>query len=528
MFCPKCGMKAADGGVFCQKCGARLVADEAGQSDSVTALSGQEYTKAPDHTVNVPEKMKKGKTLILLGMLVLAVLAIAAASGISEEEIDYVATVKGHKPLEEAQGLDITYGAVFDQYMNKPDWKVRESGDIHYVDINGADRGTGNEFAVTFKVSPDPDDDSMSLIEPESVVYNGEKFSTKDDATDFLVSLFCAYNGDKGKSDMKSEETAPSETSATEKTEQDAGDTADQLLYNGIPVDTIMEMKAEDVIAAFGEPDDETVSEDFIQILSKNGKRLVIVANFDSAGYVSYFAGDPEKYEVNGQKLNHDYDKLVEIFGRAPDCQEMYDLYEIKWFYDSYSILFGLDEDGLPGKTEVRKKNTKDEAEQLVYDWIENAQQMEDACYLGYVDEGILQESGQEVYNFSLMADENTQFFISVEKDTGTMWAILGDGTTMPLYEYGNKYLPNGFMWIEEPAGKYDYFATYITGIVQNTSDQTYSHVSVTFDLYDSSGNRIGSAVAAINNLKAGGTWKFEAIGESNASKFEFSSIDCY
>ena len=93
MFCPKCGMKAADGGVFCQKCGARLVADEAGQSDSVTALSGQEYTKAPDHTVNVPEKRKKGKTLILLGMLVLAVLAIAAASGISEVEIDYVATV---------------------------------------------------------------------------------------------------------------------------------------------------------------------------------------------------------------------------------------------------------------------------------------------------------------------------------------------------------------------------------------------------------------------------------------------------
>lgn len=526
MFCPKCGMKSVDGGVFCQKCGARLVIDEVRQSDSSVTLSRHEYTKAPDNTVDVPKKGKKGKTLILLGMVVLAVLAIVIASGMSEE-VDYVATVKGYKPLEGTQGLEITCGDVFDQYMNKPDWEVRESGDIHYVDINGVVKDTGYDLAVTFKVSPDPDDDSMSLIEPESVVYNGEKFSTKDDAADFLVSLFSAYNEDKVLSDMKSEETALSETSATEKTEQDADDTADQLLYNGIPVDTIMEMKAEDVIAAFGEPD-EYSTEYFVQIPSKDGESLVDMANFDDAGYVSYFAGGPENYEINGQNLNHDYDKLVEIFGREPDSQETYDLLEAKWFYDGYSILLGLDSDGLPGKAEVRKKNTKDEAEQLVYDWIENDHQMEDAYYLEYVDEGILQGSGQEVYNFSLMADENAQVFLSVEKDTGTMWAVLDDGTIMPLYEYYNKCLPNGFMWIEEPAGRYDYFATYITGVVQNNSGQTYSRVSITFDLYDSSGNRIGSAVAAISNLKAGGTWRFEAIGESNASRFEFSSIDCY
>lgn len=112
---------------------------------------------------------------------------------------------------------------------------------------------------------------------------------------------------------------------------QATDNTADKLLYNGVPIDTIMEMKAEDIIAAFGEPD-EYSSKSFLQIPSKDGESLVAMASFDDAGYVSYFAGGPENYEINGQNLNHDYDKLVEIFGREPDSQETYDLLEAKWF----------------------------------------------------------------------------------------------------------------------------------------------------------------------------------------------------
>ena len=99
-----------------------------------------------------------------------------------------------------------------------------------------------------------------------------------------------------------------------------------------------MEMKAEDLIAAFGEAD-EYSDENFVQILSEDGERLVAMANFDSAGYVSYFAGDPEKFELNGQDLNHDYDKLVKIFGREPDYEETFDLLEVRWFFDGYSIV---------------------------------------------------------------------------------------------------------------------------------------------------------------------------------------------
>lgn len=65
---------------------------------------------------------------------------------------------------------------------------------------------------------------------------------------------------------------------------QAADNTADKLFYNGIPVDTIMGMKTEDVIAAFSEPD-EYSSESFLQIPSKDGEYFVAMASFDSAGY---------------------------------------------------------------------------------------------------------------------------------------------------------------------------------------------------------------------------------------------------
>lgn len=206
MFCPKCGMKSIDGGVFCQKCGARLVVDEARQSALAATLSNQEYATGHDNKVNMPKKGKKGKILFFLGMLVLAVLAIVIVFCMWVEKIDYVAVVKGCKPLEETQGLDITYADVFDRYMKQQDWEVRESGDIHYVDINGAIKGTGYDLAVTFKVSPDPDDDDILLVDLESVVYNEEKFSTINDAANFLVSLFSAYNeGYKDLSEMLSD-----------------------------------------------------------------------------------------------------------------------------------------------------------------------------------------------------------------------------------------------------------------------------------------------------------------------------------
>lgn len=55
-------------------------------------------------------------------------------------------------------------------------------------------------------------------------------------------------------------------------------------------------------------------------------------------------------------------------------------------------------------------------------------------------------------------------------------------------------------------------YSASITGVLTNNTDRDYSYVQVEYILYDGAGNQIGSAWANINNLKAGGTWKFEAV----------------
>ena len=56
-------------------------------------------------------------------------------------------------------------------------------------------------------------------------------------------------------------------------------------------------------------------------------------------------------------------------------------------------------------------------------------------------------------------------------------------------------------------------FSMTITGKIKNNHVQkTYTFVQVLFDVYDSSGNRVGSAVGNINNLGPLETWRFKAV----------------
>lgn len=73
----------------------------------------------------------------------------------------------------------------------------------------------------------------------------------------------------------------------------------------------------------------------------------------------------------------------------------------------------------------------------------------------------------------------------------------------------------------EEPQEKYTVtdeeldtsnpYSAVIRGILTNNTDRDYSYLQVEYILYDADGNQIGSALANVNNLKAGGSWKFEA-----------------
>lgn len=72
-------------------------------------------------------------------------------------------------------------------------------------------------------------------------------------------------------------------------------------------------------------------------------------------------------------------------------------------------------------------------------------------------------------------------------------------------------------------------FGYYIEGIVKNNTDKDKGYVQITFNLYDADGNQLGTALDNINNLKAGGTWKFKAIGMGDGiESYEFAEIVGY
>ncbi|MCK9582942.1 MAG: FxLYD domain-containing protein [Endomicrobiales bacterium] len=72
--------------------------------------------------------------------------------------------------------------------------------------------------------------------------------------------------------------------------------------------------------------------------------------------------------------------------------------------------------------------------------------------------------------------------------------------------------------------GKYG--NTLISGIVKNNSQKNYSYVQISFGIYDKSGAKIGTAMANINNLRSGGTWKFEASILQNLDNIDTAKLE--
>ena len=75
------------------------------------------------------------------------------------------------------------------------------------------------------------------------------------------------------------------------------------------------------------------------------------------------------------------------------------------------------------------------------------------------------------------------------------------------------------------------YSAT-IKGVALNTSGHDLSYASVEFSVYDASGNNLGTALANINNLGEGDTWRFEAalfnFPSTRPSSYKLVEITAY
>lgn len=73
--------------------------------------------------------------------------------------------------------------------------------------------------------------------------------------------------------------------------------------------------------------------------------------------------------------------------------------------------------------------------------------------------------------------------------------------------------------------GRSDGFATYITGTL--VADRDYSYVQILIPCYDADGNKLGDAVANVNNLNKGESWKFEAMSiDTDVASFDVNKAE--
>ena len=79
---------------------------------------------------------------------------------------------------------------------------------------------------------------------------------------------------------------------------------------------------------------------------------------------------------------------------------------------------------------------------------------------------------------------------------------------------------------VEITSGFNDGYALYIEGTVTNNSGRDLSYVQILIPTYDADGNKVGSAMDNINNLKDGETWKFKAIDLSGGVNYDAENYE--
>lgn len=74
-----------------------------------------------------------------------------------------------------------------------------------------------------------------------------------------------------------------------------------------------------------------------------------------------------------------------------------------------------------------------------------------------------------------------------------------------------------------------EYGVKFVAGTISNSGSKNYEYAQVEINLYDRSGNLIGSTLANVNNLGPGQRWKFEApVIQDDISKYEIKGITAF
>lgn len=82
------------------------------------------------------------------------------------------------------------------------------------------------------------------------------------------------------------------------------------------------------------------------------------------------------------------------------------------------------------------------------------------------------------------------------------------------------------YVFTENPSCYNDGYWDHIVGVVKNNTGKDMDYIQISFTLYDANDNVVGTAFANANNIKNGGTWKFDAmITDDGVARFELDEI---
>ena len=82
------------------------------------------------------------------------------------------------------------------------------------------------------------------------------------------------------------------------------------------------------------------------------------------------------------------------------------------------------------------------------------------------------------------------------------------------------------YVFTENPSCYNDGYWDHIVGVVKNNTGKDMDYIQISFTLYDANDNVVGTAFANANNVKNGGTWKFDAmITDDGVARFELDEI---
>lgn len=498
MFCQKCGKELVEGLVFCGSCGAPVqIQGEATNAESTVLQKNITNTSAAARRSK--PWYKRWWIWVIAAVVVLFILA-AIGSGDSETALSQTYT-------NEAEGISFKYQSTWkmvpdtslDEYYDESETEdivvLFENGQKDQQDyslleiqkiptnkegIDGIFSAAESDFAEAFSEGTTIDllsDISLDGVPARMLVYTMDKeeccrryYYAVGNTMYMIDFLYPASEAESlGKifdAIMKSYKiTAPENPYP------------DEILYDGVPISQIFQTKAQDIRDLLGEPayiEDGEAAVYRYGVVAGEGSMACL--NYNQDGHLNEInAYGFDRFTFNGTPLSgKSRAELAEILGE-PDGESgpgnSKAEYSMNWQYSDYSV-------------EMLINSTNPEPEEVPFtatfrnkDWIPDP-----------------------IVN-SNMIDEN-------------------------------------FEWVERPNMQGNYIGSgiyqtkigsIISGIIRNTTDKTFSYVSISFKLYDSDGNQVGTTYDSISNLSGGNTWKFKATtGDDSVTRAEFDDITAW